>query len=542
MRAQTVTYIYDALGRVVGAVSPSGDAAEYKYDSAGNIKSISTYHKTQLSIMAFTPASGAAHSRVTIYGTGFSATPSQDAVKFDGTASKVTSATANSIITEVPGGARTGPITVITPAGAVVSTSPFVVTSNEAPTISSFTPTVAVPGTALSIAGTNFQTELSTDTVRLNGNTAAAGSATATEIHTSIAAESTSGHISVSTPYGQAVSTGDLYVVPPPYTKGQLGFAGRMDVNTTKTLSLKGSNQIGLMIFDETSGHRVTVSVPSGTFTGCALNMTILSPSNATLTSNVTSCLEPGILTTPVLTETGTYTMVASTSDGSTGSAPLELYDIAQDFSAPIAVNGATVTASIKTPGEEARLSFTGKVGQNVSVNLTPNGTFQGCSLNFALLNPDGSTLNSTTCVGEAQLIPQLVLFMNGTYTILLTSTDTTTGTIAVNLYSYVNVTGTITVGGPPVSINLTTPGQIANLTFTGTSGQTVVVNGSDSTAGCVTDNIYEGTTMVLNDEECDSSWSSSTATLPNTGKYTLSIVPQNPPYTGSLKVQIATQ
>jgi hypothetical protein len=270
--------------------------------------------------------------------------------------------------------------------------------------------------------------------------------------------------------------------------------------------------------------------------------MTILSPSNVSLTSNVTTCLEPGILTTPVLTETGTYTMVASISDGSSGSAPLQLYDITQDFSAPISVNGATVTASIKTPGEEARLTFTGKVGQNVSVNLTPNGTFQGCSLNFTLLNPDGSTLNSTICVGEAQLIPQLVLPMNGTYTILLTSTDTATGTIAVNLYSYVNVTGTITAGGPPVSINLTTPGQIANLTFSGTSGQTVIVNGNDSTAGCVMDNIYEGATTVLIDEECNTSWSSSTATLPNTGKYRLSIVPQDLPYTGSLKVQIAIQ
>ncbi len=537
MPAQAVTYIYDALGRVAGEVSPSGDAAVYTYDATGNITSISTIHKTQLSLMTITPGSGAVHSPVTIYGTGFSATASQDTVKFNGTVAKISAATANSITTEVPSGAATGPIALTTPAGTVVSRNPFVVTPNEAPTISSFSPPIAAPGAALSISGTNFQTELETDSVRLNGTTADVMSATTTAIQTSVAATSTSGHISVSTPYGQATSSGDFYVPPPPYTPGQVAFTGRMKVNTTRNMSINTQNDIGLMIFDETSGHRVTVSVPSGSFEGCALDISILSPSGVTVASTGTSCLEPGIVTTPVLTETGTYTILA---DGSTGSAPMRLYDITQDFLAPIAVNGPAMTADLTIPGEEARLTFTGKTGENISVNLTPNGTFQACSLNLTILNPDGSTLNSTTCVGEAQLISQVVLPMNGSYTLLFTSTDATTGTIAVNLYSYVNVTGTITVGGPPVGINLTTPGQIANLTFSATSGQSVIVNGIDSTAGCLSDNIYQGATTVSQDDECGTSWSASSVELPHTGRYTLSIVPFNPPYTGSLKVQLS--
>lgn len=542
MTAQAVTYIYDALGRVVGEVSPSGDAAVYIYDATGNITSISTYRKTQLSIMTVTPDSGAVLSPVTIYGTGFSATPSQDAVKFNGTVAKIASATANSITTEVPSGATTGPISVTTPAGTVASKNSFVITPNEAPTISSFTPGIALPGAAVSISGTNFQIELPTDTVRLNGTAMRATSATATEIHTSIEAPSTSGHLAVSTPYGEAISSGDLYVVPPPYTTSQVGFTGRMKVNTTKDMSIKTRNDIGLMIFDETSGHRVTLALPTSTFNGCDLNLSILSPSNITLASDTTTCLPPDILTTPILTETGTYTILASTSDGSTGTAAMRLYDIAQDFSAPIAANGPAVTADLTIPGEEARFTFTGKTGENIAVNITPTGTFDDCSVNFTLLNPDGSTLNSTICVGTAQLISQLVLPMNGTYTILLTTTDNTTGTVAVNLYSVVNVTGTITVGGPPVRVNLGTPGQIANLTFSGTSGQNVIVNGIDSTVfGCLSDNIDQGATIVFNDIECGTSWSSSPEKLPKTGKYTLSIVPGQSPYTGTLKVQLTT-
>jgi YD repeat-containing protein len=541
MTAQTVTNIYDALGRVVGVVSPSGDAAVYTYDATGNITSISTYPKTELLILTVTPDSGAVRSTVTVYGTGFSATALQDTVKFNGTAAKIASATANSITTEVPSGATTGPITVTTPAGTVVSKSPFVITPNEAPTISSFAPTLALPGAVLSITGTNFQTELSTDTVQLNATGTPATSATATEIHSSVPASSTSGHVSVSTPYGQAVSSGDLYVVPPPYTKSQVGFTGRTTVGTTKNMSIKTLNDIGLMIFDEVSGHRVTLALPTSTFKGCGLNLTILSPSNLPLASNVTTCLPPDILTTPVLTETGTYTILAYTSDGSGGTAAMRLFDIAQDFSAPIVANGQAVTANFTIPGEEARLTFTGKIGENISLNLTPTGKFDECSVNLVILNPDGTTLNSTQCVGTAQLISQIVLPMNGTYTILLTTTDNTTGTVAVNLYNVVNVTGTITIGGPPVSITLSTPGQIANLTFGGTSGETVTVRGDDSSVGCLLDNIIQGTKVAIDDYECGASWSSSTAKLPNTGKYTLSIVPQDAPYTGSLRVQIIT-
>ena len=41
-QAQTVQYIYDENGRLTGVVAPSGNAAQYNYDAAGNISSITT--------------------------------------------------------------------------------------------------------------------------------------------------------------------------------------------------------------------------------------------------------------------------------------------------------------------------------------------------------------------------------------------------------------------------------------------------------------------------------------------------------------------
>src|SRR5581483_6408757 len=81
---------------------------------------------------------------VTLVGTGYSATASQNTVTFNGTAATVTSATTTQLVVTVPTGATTGPIAVTTPNGSATSSTPFTVTAAGAfgaPTIASFTPT-----------------------------------------------------------------------------------------------------------------------------------------------------------------------------------------------------------------------------------------------------------------------------------------------------------------------------------------------------------------------------------------------------------------
>jgi hypothetical protein len=67
------------------------------------------------------------------------------------------------------------------------------------------------------------------------------------------------------------------------------------------------------------------------------------------------------------------------------------------------------------------------------------------------------------------------------------------TGTANVTLYSVPpDVTGTITPGGAPVVVTITTPGQNASLTFQGTSGQRVSLKAPDAT-------IWSSTVKILN-------------------------------------------
>ena len=91
--AADVSYVYDSLGRLLAAVDSSGDTVAYAYDSTGNLLSISRYASSTLSIIDVAPNQGPVGTAVTISGTGFGTTPSQNTVTFNGTAASVTSAT-----------------------------------------------------------------------------------------------------------------------------------------------------------------------------------------------------------------------------------------------------------------------------------------------------------------------------------------------------------------------------------------------------------------------------------------------------------------
>jgi large repetitive protein len=124
--AGSITYAYDPLGRLVATVNGSGNAATYQYDNVGNLRSISTTNSSQVSIFALSPNKGRVNISVTIYGDGFSTTPSQNTVTFAGQAATVTSSTQTTIATTVPTGAVTGNVTVTAPAGS--ATASFTVT------------------------------------------------------------------------------------------------------------------------------------------------------------------------------------------------------------------------------------------------------------------------------------------------------------------------------------------------------------------------------------------------------------------------------
>jgi YD repeat-containing protein len=418
LRSQQITYTYDEAGRLVGVVDPSGNAASYKYDATGNILSIQRYTTSQVGIFDFTPNSGSLGLTVTLNGTGFSATASQNTVKFNGTTAVVSSSTPTQIITTVPSGATTGSITVTSPLGTATSSDQFVVSgaSSASPFISSFTPVIANPSGTVTITGGNFASPAAANDVKVNIGLVSVNSASASSLSVNIPLNATSGRITVTTPAGQAVSSGDLFIP----SSGHVvlsGSTGRMTIGSSADLSVPAGGYTGLMIFDATTPQRIFVVLSgnkgtSGLFNG--LTATLFDPEgNAIGTPN-----QPGntVGTSPTsVFINGTYTLEIQSQQVAVDPT-ITIYNVA-DSTSPISINGASVPVTISTPGQKANLTFSGIQNQQVTIAASNNTMYAG----WSLTDPMG---NNTYLVNLSQGYPSssspLTLPTTGTYTLTI--------------------------------------------------------------------------------------------------------------------------
>jgi hypothetical protein len=124
----TTRYTYDENGRLKSVILPTGEAAVYNYDAAGNITSIQRIAVNGLALQDFSPREGAIGDQVTFTGVGFGATIAENTVKFNNNVTAtIISANSTQIIAEVPQGAVTGIVTITTPLGTVTTAQPFTV-------------------------------------------------------------------------------------------------------------------------------------------------------------------------------------------------------------------------------------------------------------------------------------------------------------------------------------------------------------------------------------------------------------------------------
>lgn len=518
-----VTYIYDELGRLVGAVDPNGETVRYSYDAVGNLTSVSHQSSSQVSIVEFSPNGGAVGATVVIYGTGFSGTPGQNAVTFNGTAATVTSSTSTRIVTSVPAGATTGLIAVTTSAGTATSATPFTVGNPTAPTITGFTPTVGSAGTAVTITGTNFQTTTSSNRVTFNGIRATVSSATATSLVAAVPAGASSGRLAVSTPEGKAVSASDFYVPPPGFTGADVESTGRIAFGETKTVTITAANKIAMLLFDATAGQRMSLSMYNGS-TGWT-QFSVIKPDGSYLISPSWG-VNGGFFDATVLPMTGTYTIVVDPENANVGSMTLTLNNVPPDAAATITPGGAAVTVTTTTAGQNARLTFSGSANQRITLT-TSNGS-TGWAL-FSIVKPDGSYLAGPAWGVNGIFFDVTVLPATGTYTIIVDPENANVGSMTLQLYDVPpDVSATITPGGPSVTLTTTTPGQKAKFTFSGTTGQRISLGGGWSAGWALASIINPDGTSLINP-----SWGSGgiyfdVRTLPATGTYTIFIDPDN--------------
>lgn len=557
--AAPVAFNYDSLGRLVGMRAAGANVAthQYLYDSVGNISSINEVVGGQVVVVGFAPGSGSVGSAVVIEGAGFSTTPGQNTVNFNGVVASVSAATETQLTAVVPVGATTGPINVTTPSGSASSANNYTVIAG--PSISGFTPLVAAAGTAVTVTGSNFvPSSLTGNKVNFNNSISSVSSSTATSLVTSVPSATSSGRIKISTPQGVAVSTSDFIIPPPGYSVSNIDSTSRMAVGETKSIAVSSASKISMLLFDGVAGQKVSVKINSSTIGSCASGKVLIIKPDASTLSTLNGLCGGDVVDSQSLPVTGTYSIVIDPYSTSTGSASLTLYN-APNVIGTMVIDGANTVVATTVPGQYARLTFSGSAGQRVFMRSVSDtySDFYG----ITIYKPD-SNGNSTTVNGNifnynswnaGYDTETLVLPSTGVYTVFVNPKDADTGSVTLRLTSVPSDTsGTIAIDGSDVAIATTAAGQNSYLTFSGVAGQRIFMRAiSDTYPDYFSVTIYKpdagGNATTTNGYiYSESVWYASSVintdvlVLPVTGVYTVYVNPKNAD-TGSVTFRLTS-
>lgn len=224
-------------------------------------------------IDSFTPSTGIVGNAVNIFGQNFDSDPSKNSVKFNGATAVVNYnfGSTQYLNVTVPAAATTGKISITVGTSTGLSTNDFVV---PAPSITSFSPGLAISGESIRINGANFSTILSNNEVRFNGIQATVTSATANQIIANVPSGATSGRISVKVGVQTVNTSTDFTVVIPPTISSFDPTSGTVGT----TITVIGSNFDVLQTNNlvKVNGLAATVTSSSNT------SLTFLVPDNAT--------------------------------------------------------------------------------------------------------------------------------------------------------------------------------------------------------------------------------------------------------------------
>ncbi len=390
-------YMYDANGRLVAVTAPDGSSVVYKYDAAGNILSIQPIAVGQLALFDFAPAQGAVGAQVTLQGSGFSTTISNNTVEFNGTVASVTSATANQLVVKVPASATTGLISVTVGTTTVNSANDFVVLL--APEITSFNPAFGSSGTAVTISGRGLDPVPEGTSLTLANVDVPITSFSNSQLLFSVPADVGSAPIHVTTPYGQASSSTDFIVIPDVIGAVNVVSAGYVVANSSaRTLNINSQNKSGVFAFTGTVGHWLSLQLTSLTTTpsGGVVSYQVYSTNNTQATQiayGTVSTASNMSVHLPEIPVTGIYLIVFDSGNDTvqlTGSLKIDT---------SVATTGTPVLLSTTTAAQSIRFTFSGSSGLNLGsiTNLALNPTSVVDAL-ITINNPDGTLDSSEVC------------------------------------------------------------------------------------------------------------------------------------------------
>jgi trimeric autotransporter adhesin len=459
------SYIYDELGRVVQATHTDGAVVVYRYDATGNIIAILRQSASALSIADVSPTVVHVGSQVTIIGTGFSATPSENAVTVGGVVAAVSTASATTLTVTVPAGAQSGPVTVTVASATAISPRSIVVLR---PAISSFAPTQVAPGASITLTGANLNLVPGTS-VSVVGVNATISSITNSRIV--FTAPPASGPIQVLTSYGAAFSGGSLITIPAVIGAANVVASVPLTSGSSASLNIDQPNKYGVFTFEGTANQYLSLQISSQVRVPSNSNVVyrFYSPSHALLSSGTLSASSPTIHL-PRLPATGTYLVAFS----GTGTVQIQA-DLEVNTALPI--DGTSASLSTNLLNQSERYTFEATAGQNLGIGIRALSMPSDYLAYATVYKPDGAALTSQLQCNENQTgcsFALLNLPATGTYSIILRPA-TAPSTMSFRLTLSAPVESPLALDSP-LSVSLL-EGQFTLLPFTVAAGQTVALN-----------------------------------------------------------------
>jgi RHS repeat-associated protein len=509
-------------------------------------------------VTAVSPATGPPGTAVTLTGSGFSTERANSVVTFNGLRAEVTSASATSLVVNVPVGATSGSLDVATPNGTAHWTNDFVIPpSGVDPATIESSRRIAVGSAPVPVP------------VATGGKVALAlvDTPASRRLNVGFSASTFGGYIDVSlldargrqvdTASGSGVleldasnlpaGTNQIVIDPSSTLTGQV----QVTVSTPLTSVLSTTASGAALTFSRvgqsyagtlavTAGQRVSLGVSGNALTGYS-EISVIDPDGATVVDQKYVGSASTATARFVGSATGTYTVVLDPSPGATGA--LTLTAAVAVAAGTLTATGPALPANLARPGQAGVWTFAGAAGQSTNLGLAPN-TLTTYSY-LTVLTPDGSKLGSPEYVSSASsgFVPLDSLPTTGTYTVLV-EPEGGTGSVTLTYSNQVDAGTLSTTGAASTAVTIARAGQGARASFTGTAGQpmTLAVSANTLTSSSYVDIYAADGTKLVNSDYVSSASDNVTFFSPTAnGTYTIRFRPSNGA-TGSFALTLSSR
>lgn len=457
-------YVYDAAGRLVAVTRSDGTTTQYTYDDMGNLlQKSASLPAGQLALFSFSPHHGSAGTVVTLNGQGFSSTPSNNSVSFNGTPATLQSATPTQLIASVPLGASTGPVAITVDGQTVTSTAPFTVDGTGAPPIiTQVAPNVAATGTTVTVTGTGLNPVPGNTVTRLAGQQLVLQSAADTQLQFVVPSAAVTGHLAVQTPFGQTDSPTPFIVLPSAVSAANVVSSANITVDGASTaLTIGAATQFGIVTFDATGNSWLSLQASAITGTAGSVKYVVYAPGNTVVQQGTFSSTSPTVHLPPLAA--GTYLVTFQPSSGNA------------QFSVGVESNvaltpGTPITVATAVQGQSKRVLVAAKAGQSFAFEVLSTTTNpSGRSVTYSVYTPSGVLYVGNTSVSSTGALNLRQLPETGAYQIWIVPGSGITGTVQVEAVP--SPTTALPADGSSQAYNTQAAGQNAYLSFTAHDG-----------------------------------------------------------------------